>query len=161
MNTRTTVVALTAIALLSLSACGSDDSGPPAPATPKPSAPASALPSDPAPSGDPTTEEPTASPHPEEEQSDAARSAGIPTKPTGQQRQNLLDALAQAAPDVVRYEDKAIDASRNQCSAINGEGVKRVDWLASQRFTYKDVTTTEAQGAKINQALKTTGFCNT
>lgn len=88
----------------------------------------------------------------------AAKAAGIPPVPTGAERQELLDALAQAAPDTVTYEDKAIDAARNQCSAING-GSNRLDWLASQRFTYKDVTTTEAQGKKINDALKASGFC--
>lgn len=83
-------------------------------------------------------------------------SSGIPPVPTGADRQELLDAIAQAAPDAARYEDKAIDAARNQCSALDSD---RADWLASQRFTYKDVTTTEAQGKKINQALKDTGFC--
>ncbi|MFI9824429.1 hypothetical protein ACIHFC_28855 [Streptomyces sp. NPDC052013] len=96
----------------------------------------------------------------QQQKDDISKAAGMPPKPTGQERQELLDALAAAAPDVVRYEDEAVDAARNQCSAINGEGVKRIDWLASQRFTYKDVTTTEEQGAKINQALKDTGFCN-
>ncbi|GGX99242.1 hypothetical protein [Streptomyces fructofermentans] len=92
-------------------------------------------------------------------QKDAARKAsGLPARPTGKERQDLLDALAAAAPEVVRYKDKAIDAARNQCSALNGGGNK-LDWTASQRFTYKDVTTTEAQGAKINQALKDSGFC--
>lgn len=88
----------------------------------------------------------------------AEKAAGIPPEPTGAARQRLLDALAAATPDVVRYEDKAVDAARNQCSAING-GAHKLDWLASQRFTYKDVTTTEAQGAKINAALKSSGFC--
>ncbi len=107
----------------------------------------------------------SAAPSPEQEltreqKDEALRSSGIPPKPTGAKRQQLLDALAEAAPDVVRYEDKAIDAARNQCSAITGEGVKRVDWMASQRFTYKDVITTEAQGKAINEALEASGFCN-
>jgi hypothetical protein len=88
----------------------------------------------------------------------AAKAAGIPPKPTGAERAQLLRALAAANPDTVRYEDKAIDAARNQCSAINGGGQK-LDWSASQRFTYKDVTTTEAQGKQINEALKGLGFC--
>ncbi|MDR6974408.1 hypothetical protein J2X68_001086 [Streptomyces sp. 3330] len=91
--------------------------------------------------------------------SDVLADSGIPSKPTGARRQALLDLLAAAAPQVVKYEDKAIDAARNQCSAINDEGVQRIDWLASQRFTYKDVVTTEEQGKKINQALKDDGFC--
>lgn len=90
---------------------------------------------------------------------DARAAAGIPEEPTGADRQALLEALAKAAPDVVRYEGKAIDAARNQCSAINN-GAKRLDWAASQRFTYKDVTTTEAQGKAINDALEASGFCH-
>ncbi|MBC2904424.1 hypothetical protein [Streptomyces cupreus] len=89
---------------------------------------------------------------------DALAAAGIPPAPTGADRQALLDALASAAPDVVRYEDEAIDAARNQCSAINGDA-GMLDYLAAQRFTYKDVTTTQEQAAKINEALKSSGFC--
>ncbi|MFI6494901.1 hypothetical protein [Streptomyces sp. NPDC050564] len=88
----------------------------------------------------------------------AEKAAGIPPKPTGAKRAQLLRALAAANPGIVKYEDKAIDASRNQCSAINGGGGK-LDWAAAQRFTYKDVTTTEAQGKQINEALKGLGFC--
>ena len=94
----------------------------------------------------------------QKQKDEALAAAGIPKEPTGKDRQALLDTLAAAAPDVVRYEDKAVDAARNQCSAING-GAGKLDWLASQRFTYKDVTTSEAQGAKINAALKKSGFC--
>jgi hypothetical protein len=107
------------------------------------------------------TEKPAASATADSDQkqkTDPGKTAGIPPKPTGQERQDLLDALAAAAPDVVRDEDKAIDAARNQCSAING-GAQRLDWSAAQRFTYKDVFTTEAQGKKINDALKASGFC--
>ncbi|MCI3240277.1 hypothetical protein [Streptomyces spinosisporus] len=88
----------------------------------------------------------------------AQKAAGIPPEPTGADRRRLLATLAAVAPDVVRYEDKAVEAARNQCSAING-GSHRLNWVASQRFTYKDVTTSEAQGAKINGALKRSGFC--
>jgi hypothetical protein len=133
MNTRTAAAALAAAALLTLTACSSSDGDTKTDAKPKPSA--------------------------VEQTTDAPKSGGLPPRPTGERRQQLLDALEKAAPDVVRYEDKAIDAARNQCSAF-GEGVQRPDWLASQRFTYKDVTTTEAQGKAINEALKDVGFCN-
>lgn len=86
------------------------------------------------------------------------KAAGIPPEPTVAQRAELLRALAAANPGIVKYEDKAIDAARNQCSAING-GSAKADWAASQRFTYEDVTTTEAQGKQINEALKGLGFC--
>ncbi|WP_328876034.1 hypothetical protein OHT76_41450 [Streptomyces sp. NBC_00287] len=102
--------------------------------------------------------ETTASEVSQKEKDEALAAAGIPPVPTGADRQALLDTLASAAPDVVQYEDEAIDAARNQCSAING-GAGMLDYLAAQRFTYKDVTTTEEQAAKINEALKSSGFC--
>ncbi|MFC8002931.1 hypothetical protein ACFUCH_03685 [Streptomyces olivaceus] len=145
MNARITAAAIVcATALVTLTACAGADDTSDSKSTPAPP-----------PSTSPAPQEPT-----QEETDDAHRGAsGLPPRPTGEKRQQLLDALAQAAPDVVRYEDKAIDAARNQCSAF-GEGVERPDWLASQRFTYKDVTTTEAQGKEINAALKKIGFCN-
>ncbi|MFF0009990.1 hypothetical protein [Streptomyces sp. NPDC005374] len=94
----------------------------------------------------------------EEQKDDALADAGIPKEPTGADRAALLRALAAANPDVVKYEDKAIDAARNQCSAINGGG-SNLDYVASQRFSYKDVTTTEVQAKQINAALKGLGFC--
>lgn len=93
---------------------------------------------------------------------ETTRSSALPPEPTGKERQELLDALAEAAPDVVRYEDKAIDAARNQCSSLTSKGAaKSPAWTASQRFTYRDVTTTEEQGERINEALRRIGFCNT
>ncbi|MGW3191607.1 hypothetical protein ACWDBT_27580 [Streptomyces ardesiacus] len=141
MNTRTTTAAtIAAAALLTLTACSnsSDDEAANKPA-PKASASASEV--------------------SKEQHAAAEKAAGIPPKPSGAERQQLLDTLAKAAPDVVRYKDKAIDAARNQCSSLNGDTAK-LDWLASQRFTYKDVTTSEAQGKAINEALKSSGFCN-
>ncbi|MFF9894959.1 hypothetical protein [Streptomyces longispororuber] len=131
MTHRTTSAALLLTAALALTACSSSD--------------------------DKGDSEPKAKPSVSKTK-DALTSAGIPPKPTGVEREKLLRALRTAAPDVVRYEDKAIDAARNQCSAITNKG-ERLAWSASQRFTYKDVTTTEQQGAKINDALKATGFC--
>lgn len=104
----------------------------------------------------PTASAPTLT---DEQRNSAAAAVGMPPKPTGAKRAELLAALAKVAPDVVKYEDKAIDAARNQCFGINGQG-KRLDWSASQRFTYEDVTTTEAQGKEINAALKRIGFCD-
>ncbi|MFJ5534434.1 hypothetical protein [Streptomyces sp. NPDC093261] len=87
-----------------------------------------------------------------------ARAAGIPPEPTPSERAGLLRALAAANPDIVRYEDRAVDAARDQCGAINGRA-RDLDHSAAQRFTYKDVTTTEAQGRQINAALRGLGFC--
>ncbi|WP_406182260.1 hypothetical protein [Streptomyces canus] len=133
MRTRITIAAITAALAVTLVGCNSsdDDSKPKATKS-------SSLPS--------------------VDVSAAEKAAGIPAEPTGAKRAELLRALAAANPDIVKYEDKAIDAARNQCSALNGGGSK-VDWTASQRFTYKDVTTTEAQGKQINEALKGLVFC--
>ncbi|MET7736545.1 hypothetical protein ABZT02_35100 [Streptomyces sp. NPDC005402] len=135
MRTRITIAAITAALAVTLVGCNSsdDDSKPKAEAT-------------------------KSSSQPSVDVSAAEKAAGIPAEPNGAKRAELLRALAAANPDIVKYEDKAIDAARNQCSALNGGGSK-VDWTASQRFTYKDVTTTEAQGKQINEALKGLGFC--
>lgn len=100
----------------------------------------------------------TKSSEPSADVSKAVKDAGIPPEPTGVDRAELLRALAAANPDIVKYEEKAIDAARNQCASING-GAQRLDRSAALRFTYKDVTTTEAQGKQINEALKGLGFC--
>ncbi|GAB2731740.1 hypothetical protein [Streptomyces bullii] len=86
------------------------------------------------------------------------KDAGIPPEPTGAKRAELLQALAAVNPDIVKHEDKAIGAAQNQCAAINREGT-RLDHWAAERFTYRDVTTTEAQGKQINETLKRIGFC--
>ncbi|MGW2470550.1 hypothetical protein [Streptomyces bauhiniae] len=139
MNTRTTVAAVLGATALALTACSGTGTG-----------------TDSSPGNAKHAATPKATPSPD--WSAAEKAAGIPPKPTGAKRAQLLRALAAANPDVVKYEDKAIDAARNQCSAING-GAHKLEWSASQRFSYKDVTTSEAQGKQINEALKDGGFC--
>ncbi|SCE40681.1 hypothetical protein GA0115252_146451 [Streptomyces sp. DfronAA-171] len=92
--------------------------------------------------------------------SSAEAAAGIPPEPTGADRKALLLALRAVAPKAAdeAHEDKAIDAARNQCAAINGGGTN-LDSTAAARFSYDGVTTTEAQGKAINAALKASGFC--
>ncbi|MEU6536566.1 hypothetical protein [Streptomyces sp. NPDC047000] len=88
----------------------------------------------------------------------ATKEYAIPTVPTGARRAELLRALAAANPDIVKYEEEAINAARSQCPALNGDGAK-ADRAAAKLFTYKDVTTTEAQGKQIDAALKDLDFC--
>ncbi|MEV6761365.1 hypothetical protein AB0N16_12075 [Streptomyces sp. NPDC051105] len=132
MRARTTIAAITAALAITLVGCSSDSktdaAEPKTSARSKPSADISA----------------------------AEKAVGIPPEPTAVMRVELLRALAAANPGIVKYEDKAIDAARNQCSALDSD---KADWAASQRFTYKDVTTTEAQGKQINEALKGLNFC--
>ena len=80
--------------------------------------------------------------------------AGLAGARGGELRQALLD-FGLSRIELSRHH---FDAARNQCSALNG-GAQKVDWLASQRFSYGDVTTSEAQGKQINEALKGLGFC--
>ncbi|MFD3503402.1 hypothetical protein ACFWWT_12715 [Streptomyces sp. NPDC058676] len=147
MNARTTTAALRAAGaatLLALTACtsgGDDDKA-----------------TSPAPNTATTPKPPSTAATPSTDPSSAATAAGIPPEPIGAARVRLLRALAAANPQIVKYEDKAVDAARNQCGAING-GARRLDRSASQRFTYEDVTTTETQGRQINEALKGLGFC--
>lgn len=134
MRTRITIAAVTATLAVALVGCSSDEAG------------------DDAAKATPSATESEVTP----EQPSAAASVGIPPEPTGADREVLLRALAAANPDTVKYEDKAIDAARNQCGAVDSD---KAAYLAAQRFTYKDVTTTEAQGRQINAALKGLGFC--
>ncbi|WP_372348309.1 hypothetical protein [Streptomyces sp. KL116D] len=90
------------------------------------------------------------------------RGAGGP-HPAGTDRSGARiaaeDPHAAANPDIVKYEDKAVDAARNLRAAING-GAGKLDWSAGRRFTYKDVTTPTAQGAQINfDSLRPSRFC--
>ncbi|WP_019055009.1 hypothetical protein [Streptomyces prunicolor] len=89
---------------------------------------------------------------------DAMHNAGIPAKPTGQARTALLAALREVSPTLVADEDKAVDNSRNQCSAINGKSAK-VDWSAQQRFGTSSHEVSDAEAKQINTALTT--FCKT
>lgn len=141
MTTRTAVAALTAALFLALTACVSSD----------------------APDSGPRPGLVGATPAPEDEVSreaveEALAEAGIPGEPEGAAREALLAALENAAPDVVRYEDRAVDAARNQCGSLN-TGTAEPDVLAAQRFSYEDVTTTPEQGRAINAALEASGFC--
>lgn len=136
MHARNTIGAAAAVLALALVGCTSSKPEPDGTATPKA----------------------TKSSKPSADVSEGLKAAGIPPEPTGADRAELLRALAAANPDIVKYEDKAIDAARNQCASING-GAQRLDRSAALRFTYKDVTTTEAQGEQINEALKGLGFC--
>ena len=88
----------------------------------------------------------------------ALHNAGIPAKPTGQARADLLAALRKVSPALVADEDKAVDNSRNQCSAINGKAGK-LDWSAQQRFGTSSHEVSDAEAKQINTALAT--FCKT
>jgi hypothetical protein len=133
MRIRTTVAAVAALAC-ALTACSGTDTD----AKPKASASKPAL--------------------TQQQKDDLLKEAGIPPEPTGADRAELLSALAAINPGIVKHEDKAIGAAQNQCGAINRDG-QRLDHWAAERFTYRDVTTTEAQGKRINQTLKQLGFC--
>ncbi|MCX5362892.1 DUF732 domain-containing protein [Streptomyces sp. NBC_00124] len=132
---RTAMTTVAALALAAaLTACSSSDSTDAKPTPAKSSAAASKAPSD------------------------ALAAAGIPAKPTGQARTDLLAALRKVNPALVTDEDDAIDNARNQCSAINGKSPK-VDDVAQARFNDGTHTVSAAEAKQINAALAT--FCKT
>ncbi|NEA41945.1 hypothetical protein G3I42_22285 [Streptomyces sp. SID11385] len=91
----------------------------------------------------------------------AAESAvGIPPEPAGASRAALLLALRAVAPNAAdtAHEDTAIDAAREQCSAING-GASNLAAAAAARFSYDGIVTSPAQGKAINAAIEDSGFC--
>jgi hypothetical protein len=93
----------------------------------------------------------------EEQMTAARKAAGVPDDPTGAARAELIAAIAKVSPEAAEHEEKAVTAALNQCAAIHAKAPK-LDWLAAQRFSYKGVNTTEAQGKELNAALKS-GFC--
>lgn len=90
--------------------------------------------------------------------SDALAAAGIPAKPTGKARTDLLAALRNVNRALAADPDKAIDNARNQCSAINGKSPK-VDDVAQARFTSSTHTVSPAEAKQINAAIGS--FCKT
>ncbi|MFF7146058.1 hypothetical protein ACFZB5_33495 [Streptomyces nodosus] len=109
-------------------------------------------------SNDEPTAETKPSAVPSKAHADALANAGIPPKPEGQTRTDLLAALRKVSPALVADEDKAIDHARNQCSAVNSKNAK-VDWLAQQRFSSSSHEVSEAEAAQINEAIAE--FCAT
>lgn len=88
--------------------------------------------------------------------STAEKAAGIPDAPTGNDRDAYLDAIAAVDPQIIVDEQKAIDAGRNQCASLAGDGFANVDWLAAQRFGNDARPLTDAQGKQLNAALRGT-----
>ncbi|MDJ1136228.1 DUF732 domain-containing protein [Streptomyces iconiensis] len=79
----------------------------------------------------------------------------IPPKPTGAARAAYLDAIGKVDRTLIVDADKAIDAGRNQCNALDG-GARNVDYFAAQRFGNDAHPLTDAQGKLLNAALRAT-----
>ncbi|MFE5239949.1 MULTISPECIES: hypothetical protein [unclassified Streptomyces] len=86
---------------------------------------------------------------------DAAEGAGLPDEPTGDKRSAVLAAILDVNGNLIRDEDKAIDAARNQCAALDG-GAADPNHSAAQRFSYDGVTLTDDDGSHINIGLRKT-----
>ncbi|WP_328908148.1 hypothetical protein OG230_00695 [Streptomyces sp. NBC_00234] len=90
-----------------------------------------------------------------EDNSGAAKNAGMPPEPTGAERDAVLASILDVNSNLVHDEDKAINAARNQCAALNG-GATNPDHSAAQRFSYDGVTLTDDDGSHINIGLRKT-----
>ncbi|MFE6041023.1 hypothetical protein [Streptomyces sp. NPDC056452] len=89
------------------------------------------------------------------ENSGAAKNADLPPEPTGADRDAVLKAVQDVHGTLIHDEDKAIDAARNQCAALDG-GATNPDHSAAQRFSYDGVTLTDDDGRHINIGLRKT-----
>ncbi|MEU2429855.1 hypothetical protein ABZ611_10080 [Streptomyces sp. NPDC007861] len=87
--------------------------------------------------------------------SGAATNAGVPPEPTGVERSAVLAAIHDVNGKLTHDEDKAINAARNQCAALDG-GATNPDHSAAQRFSYGGVTLTDEDGSHINFGLRKT-----
>ncbi|MFD7439447.1 hypothetical protein [Streptomyces sp. NPDC059861] len=87
--------------------------------------------------------------------SGAAKDVGMPPEPTGAERDAVLAAIRDVNGNLIRDEDKAIDAARNQCVSLDG-GATNPDHSAAQRFSYDGVTLTDDDGSHINFGLRKT-----
>ncbi|WP_431959194.1 hypothetical protein [Actinacidiphila sp. bgisy160] len=85
--------------------------------------------------------------------------SSLPASPTGAERAALIAALQAVNPDFAKDPDKAIDAARKLCGAINSNS-PQADAEAARSFTYHGNELTEAQGKAINDALKRLKFCD-
>ncbi|MER7725057.1 hypothetical protein [Streptomyces sp. NPDC096323] len=96
---------------------------------------------------------PEASSHSDD--SGTAKDTGLPSEPTGAERDAVLAAVRDVNSNLTHDEDKAIDAARNQCAALDG-GAANTDHSAAQRFSYDGVTLTDDDGSHINIGLRKT-----
>ncbi|NML51694.1 hypothetical protein HHL19_22285 [Streptomyces sp. R302] len=84
-----------------------------------------------------------------------AGNAGIPPEPTGARRDAVLAAIRDVNAGLAHDEEKAIDAARSQCAALDG-GAAEPDRSAVRRFSYDGVTLTRDDGSHLNIGLRRT-----
>ncbi|MEU9851830.1 DUF732 domain-containing protein [Streptomyces sp. NPDC047974] len=84
-----------------------------------------------------------------------ATNAGLPPEPTGARRDALLAAIRDVDGGLARDEEKAIDAARSQCAALDG-GAADPERSAARRFDYDGVTLTDEDASHLNIALRRT-----
>ncbi|MGW0939873.1 hypothetical protein [Streptomyces sp. NPDC002666] len=87
--------------------------------------------------------------------SGAGKETVLPAEPTGAERDAVLAAVRDVNGNLTQDEDKAIDAARNQCAALDG-GAANTDHTAAQRFSYDGITLTDDDGSHINIGLRKT-----
>ncbi|TLS46898.1 hypothetical protein FE633_07355 [Streptomyces montanus] len=83
------------------------------------------------------------------------KDVGMPPEPTGTERAAVLAAIHDVNGNLTHDEDKALDAARNQCAALD-DGATNPDHSAAQRFSYAGVTLTDDDGSHINSGLRKT-----
>ncbi|MFD6247509.1 hypothetical protein [Streptomyces roseolus] len=84
-----------------------------------------------------------------------AGKAGLPPDPTDARRDTVTAAIRDIDGGLIHDEEKAIDAARDQCAALDGDGAGR-DRSAAQRFSYDGVTLTDDDGGHLDTGLRRT-----
>ncbi|MEU9946815.1 hypothetical protein [Streptomyces sp. NPDC047939] len=136
MRIRTTTAAIVAVLAFAAVGCSSDNdnAGDSKADTTKSSAPEASSPAD---------------------DGGTAKGSSLPAEPTGAERDAVLAAVSDVNGNLTHDEDKAIDAARHQCAALDG-GAANTDHTAAQRFSYDGVTLTDDDGSHINIGLRKT-----
>jgi hypothetical protein len=160
MRIRTATLAVAVAAVLAVTAVGCDsggdgkeDIGAPAPSASSPSASSAGGGSSAPAEGEAATggeagADGTDSPAPE-------ASGALPPEPTGAARADVMAVVLDVNVGLFKDEEKAIDAARKQCAALDS-GVADPDHSAAELFSYNGITPTDEDGSHLNHGLRRT-----
>ncbi|MFC9729752.1 hypothetical protein ACFWGM_10775 [Streptomyces roseolus] len=82
-----------------------------------------------------------------------AGKAGLSPEPTGARQGGRPRGHPRHQSGLIHDEEKAVDAARDQCAALDGGGAGS-DRSAAQRFSYDGVTLTDDDGGHLDTGLR-------
>ncbi|WP_448321391.1 hypothetical protein [Streptomyces sp. CO7] len=84
-----------------------------------------------------------------------ASEAALPPEPQGAARSDVMRVVFDVDVNLFKDEEKAIDAARKQCAALDS-GVADPDHSAAELFSYNGITPTDEDGSHLNYGLRRT-----